>query len=353
MERVSIPRSPLGSDGYDCSALIVGGWQLSVGHREAVVDEADLFEALARMVRAGMTTFDCADIYTGVEERFGRFLAAHGSSLQAEGCPVQIHTKYVPDFDQLSRLDKESVERVIDRSLQRLGVERLDLVQFSWWDYGVPGYVEAARWLTELRAAGKIRHVGATNFDAVRMAEMLDAGVPLVSNQVQYSLLDRRPEQHMVPLAERHQFSLLCYGALAGGFLADRFLEQSPPEVPANRSQRKYRVIIEEVGGWTVYQRLLQALRTIADRHQVPIASVALRFAMDRPRVAGVMVGTFHGKHLESTLAAASLRFSDDDRALLDQATASLRDVPGDVFELERDSEGPHGRLMRRNLSDV
>ena len=174
-----VPSVALGDDGYRISSLIVGGWQLSRGHRQAPVDEEALFRDLARMARAGWTTFDCADIYSGVEDLFGRFQKTHAASLREDGIELQFHTKYVPDRDDLDSLTRDSVQRIIDRSMRRLRVERLDLVQFSWWDYEVPGYVEAARWLEDLRAAGKIRHVGATNFDAPRTAEMLAAGVPL------------------------------------------------------------------------------------------------------------------------------------------------------------------------------
>ena len=63
--------------------------------------------------------------------------------------------------------------------------------QLHWWDYGVPGYVEAAVWLDELRRAGKIRHVGVTNFDQPRLSDILASGAPITSHQVQYSVLDR------------------------------------------------------------------------------------------------------------------------------------------------------------------
>jgi aryl-alcohol dehydrogenase-like predicted oxidoreductase len=132
-------------------------------------------------VQAGITTFDCADIYTGVEELIGEFLRRHGGALP----PVQVHTKYVPDLESLPNLTGRDVERSIDRSLRRLGVERLDLVQFHWWDYDVPGYVEAALQLARLQRAGKIRHIGLTNFDAMHLREILNAGVDVVSNQVQ------------------------------------------------------------------------------------------------------------------------------------------------------------------------
>lgn len=80
---------------------------------------------------------------------------------------VQLHTKFVPDLSELAIVDSRYVTDIIDRSLQRLATERLDLVQFHWWDFSVPRYVETAFELDKLRRAGKIAHVGVTNFDTI------------------------------------------------------------------------------------------------------------------------------------------------------------------------------------------
>ncbi len=138
--------------------------------------------------------------------------------------PVQVHTKYVPDLDQLPTHSRADVTRGIERSLTRLGVDSLDLVQLHWWDFDVPGYVEAAAWLDDMRRAGKIRHLGLTNFDQRHLREIIAAGIPVVSHQVQYSVLDRRPAEGMAGLCRDHGVGLLCYGALAGGFLSNRYL---------------------------------------------------------------------------------------------------------------------------------
>src|SRR5262249_53149278 len=151
---------------------------------------------------SGVTTFDCADIYTGVEEMIGRFREHYRDLRGREALGrIKVHTKYVPDLDILPRIGKPDVEGVIDQSLRRLRVERLDLVQFHWWDYAVPGWREAALWLEELRRAGKIHKIGGTNFDTDHMLEIAEAGVTLTSMQLQYSLLDRRPQRRMVGAA--------------------------------------------------------------------------------------------------------------------------------------------------------
>jgi aryl-alcohol dehydrogenase-like predicted oxidoreductase len=181
------------SPGYRIPRIIRGGWQLAGDHGD--VDRERAVADIARFVDAGLDTVDGADIYTGVEALYGEFNARRRA---AGGKPLQVHTKCVPDYDDLARVDPGAIRRIVVRSLQRLQVPRLDLVQFHWWDYQVPGMLQAAQALAELRREGLIAHLGGTNFDAPHTTAMLDAGVPLVSMQVQYSLLDRRAENGLV-----------------------------------------------------------------------------------------------------------------------------------------------------------
>ena len=125
-----IPRIRL-ADGYTISRIIKGGWHLAGDHGS--IDPQQALKDMAQFVEAGITTFDCADIYTGVEELIGAF--RRGYPALAKG--VQVHTKFVPDLPDLATLDRRYVEAIIDRSLRRLGVERLDMVQFHWWDFDV------------------------------------------------------------------------------------------------------------------------------------------------------------------------------------------------------------------------
>ncbi len=335
------------ADGYVIPRVVVGLWQLSEGHRPGGVDVAATIGQLERFVAAGLNTFDCADIYTGVEEILGGLIRRVGADR------VQVHTKLVPDREALPTVDRAYVRRIVERSLGRLGTNTIDLVQLAWWDYSVPGYVEALGWLAELRDEGKVRLVGTTNFDVARLREMASTGVALPSHQVQYSLLDRRPDNGLVDHCAATGSSLLCYGTLAGGFLSERWLgtlDPTPPPWP-NRSLERYRLIIEDNGGWPGIQELLTLLHEIATSHGVGIANVATRLVLDRRRVAAAIVGARDARRLPATLRTLELALSDADRRRVAAVLARFPGPAGDVFGLERQPDGPHARIMRYDLN--
>jgi aryl-alcohol dehydrogenase-like predicted oxidoreductase len=336
---------------HSISRIIKGGWQLGGGH--GAVKREQTLDDMRAYVDAGITTFDCADIYTGVEELIGEFLRRQQGAMRNGTLPeVQVHTKYVPDLATLPSLGRKDVEAVIDRSLQRLGVERLDLVQFHWWDYDVAGYVEAALHLGALRRAGKIRHLGVTNFDVARLEEILAAGVPVVAHQVQYSVLDRRPERGMVELCERKGIALLCYGTLAGGFLSERYLGASEPTPPfENRSLVKYKLIIDDFGGWGLFQQLLAVLASIAGKHNASIASVASRYVLQKRGVAAAIVGARHTRHLPDTLGIFGFSLDKTDLETIERVACRAVGPTGDVYTAERKKGGRHAAIMKYNLS--
>ena len=346
----NMPRVELQS-GYSISRVIMGGWQLAGGH--GPVDENLALQNMKAFVSEGITTFDCADIYTGVEELIGKFIRKYKSAfLSGSLPPIQVHTKYVPDLEDLSTLTKTYTEDIINRSLKRLGIERLDMVQFHWWDYTVPGFIEAANHLLELKQAGKIRYISATNFDALHLQKILQAGIPIVSNQVQYSVLDHRPEGEMQKLAEEHNFRLLCYGTIAGGFLSERWLHiQELPKSFENRSLIKYRLIIEEFGGFDLFQGILTALKQIADKYSVGIAEVAARYILQKPTVAGIIIGARNTRHLEKIKKLGSFKLEAEDLLKIRSVVAKAHGPQGPVFGLERDRTGPHGEIMKYNLN--
>jgi aryl-alcohol dehydrogenase-like predicted oxidoreductase len=331
--------------GLRVSRIAKGNWQLAARHG-APYDRDRAIEDLRTFAEAGITLFDCADHYVGVEELIGEFRRRH----PALAARVRISTKLVPDLESLPRLKRADVERIVDTSLARLGQERLDLVQFHWWDYAVPGYLEALHWMKDLQAKGKLTLIGTTNFDTPRLAEIVASGVPVATNQLQYSVLDRRPERGMAAFCAAHGIRLLCYGVLAGGFVSKRWLGAPDPRPPfANRSLVKYRLIIEDFGGWTRFQRLLAVLDRVAERHGVSLASVATRYVLDKPGGAVAIVGARDAAHLAEMLEVFRFALDDTDRAAVAELADSAPGPQGDCYELERAEGGPHAAIMWKN----
>ncbi|SNB72560.1 Predicted oxidoreductase [Arboricoccus pini] len=347
---MSVERLTL-APGYTISRVIRGGWQLAGGH--GAIDADAVLGDLMAAFDAGITTFDCADIYTGVEELYGRFrqrlAKERGTAALAR---LKIHTKMVPDLALLERITEDDVRLLIGQSLKRLGMQRLDLVQFHWWDYGVARDMEVMGWLEQLRREGLIDRLGATNFGTAHTYRMLKAGIPLFSMQTQYSVLDARPENGLVALAAKEGVHLFCYGTVAGGFLAESWLGRAEPKEPLeNRSLTKYKLIIDDFGGWELFQLLLSTLQRIGQRHGVDIATVASRYILDRPGVAGVIVGARNRAHLQANVALGELKLSAADQAEIAAVLARRKGPVGDTYALERDREGPHGRIMKYNLN--
>jgi aryl-alcohol dehydrogenase-like predicted oxidoreductase len=339
------------SPGYSISRVIRGGWQLAGGH--GAIDRAQAVDDLIAAFDAGIRTYDCADIYTGVEELIGaarlKLASERGLDVAAH---MKVHTKLVPDLEILPRISRDYIRGIVEQSLRRLKTERLDLVQFHWWDYSANGYVDAMGWLDEMRTEGKVRNLGTTNFDAPRLAEIIGAGVPLVSQQLQYSVLDQRSTHHVAALAARHGFKFLCYGSVAGGFLSDRWLGQPEPDMNLeNRSLVKYKLIIDDFGGWDLFQELLRTLRGVADRHGVDIATIASAWVLTREHVAAVIVGARNQSHALANAGIMDIALSAEDLADIGAVIDRSTGPEGDVYTLERDRTGRHGSIMHYNLN--
>jgi len=348
----------------DFPRVIVGAWQLSLGHHNdgpGLDDSLDRLERIVELQRgAAAVAFDCADIYSGVEEALGMLGRRLASRVAAADLPpLRFHTKLVPDRSKLAEVDRPYIEGIVDRSLQRLGVERLDLVQFAWWDYDVPGYVECGQVLEDLRKAGKIGQVGATNFDVVRLREIVEAGVPIASHQIQYSALDHRAEPEMTSFCQSHGIATLCYGTLAGGFLTGRWFGKDDPaprgledamRLPS-RSLTKYRLVMEEYGGWPAYQRLLAVMQEIATVHDSTIAQVAMAYALSRPSASSIIAGVTRPDRWSEALGAEQLRLTDEEQRRVRALAATASGPGGPVFGLERAADSPHAAIMKYDLN--
>jgi len=269
--------------------LLNGMWQVAGAHGR--IDPQAALQNMFDYHDADFTTWDLADHYGPAEDFIGEFrrqlAATRGPGALTT---MQAFTKWVPQPGPMTR---PIVENNVAISLRRMGVETLDLLQFHWWDYEDSTYLDALTHLSHLRDAGKLKHLALTNFDTAHLQTIVEHGIQIVSNQVQYSLIDLRPEVRMVPFCQEQNISLLTYGTLCGGLLSDAYLGQPEPRNAAlnTASLRKYKQMIDAWGGWALFQELLQVLKQIADQHGVNLANVAVRSILDRPMVAGVIVG--------------------------------------------------------------
>jgi aryl-alcohol dehydrogenase-like predicted oxidoreductase len=278
---------------------------------------------------SGLTTWDMADIYGPAEEFYGKFRQNMGESGHDINGMVGM-TKFVPNPGPMN---KPTVERAIRNSILRMNVSTLDLVQFHWWDYDDSRYFDALEQLTVLCDEGKIRHIGLTNFDTARMQMMLDKGIKIVSNQVQYSIIDQRPQVEMEKFCKKNNIKLLAYGAIAGGLLSEKFIDSpEPPRIELDTySLQKYHNMVDAWSGWELFQKLLYALNEIAKKHHVSIANIATRFVLDKPHVAGVIVGARLGitQHIEQNKQTFSLKLDSDDCSAISEITAQANDLYG------------------------
>ncbi|HYZ42104.1 MAG TPA: aldo/keto reductase, partial [Stellaceae bacterium] len=210
----------------DICRILNGMWQVSGAHGR--IDPRRAVEAMFTYHDAGFTTWDLADHYGPAEDFIGafrrQFASRYGAARLGE---IQAFTKWVP---HPARMTRRVVEDAVGISLARMGVQCLDLLQFHWWDYGDASYLDALHHLADLQAEGKIRHLALTNFDTERLRIIVDHGIRIVSNQVQYSLIDRRPQARMASFCREHAITLLAYGSLLGGLLSEQYLGRSEPQ---------------------------------------------------------------------------------------------------------------------------
>jgi len=269
--------------------ILNGMWQVSGAHGR--INPTAAIQSMFKYMDAGFTTWDLADHYGPAEDFIGEFrrqlITTRGQEALSH---IQAFTKWVPRPGKMTR---KIVEENINISLRRMDVTSLDLMQFHWWEYRDPNYLEALKYMAELQTEGKIKHLALTNFDTEHLQIIIDAGIKIVSNQVQFSLVDRRPEVNMMRFCQEHDIKLFTYGTVCGGLLSEKYLGQPEPGVfqLSTASLRKYKNMIDGWGGWKLFQDLLSTLKQIADKHQVSIANVAVRYILDKPAVAGVIVG--------------------------------------------------------------
>ncbi|MGE5659212.1 MAG: aldo/keto reductase [Actinomycetota bacterium] len=307
--------------------ILNGMWQVSGAHGR--INPAEAIAAMFRYLDAGFTTWDLADHYGPAEDLIGEFrrqlVARRGPEALSN---IQAFTKWVP---RPAKMTRQWVEENINLSRKRMGVESLDLMQFHWWDYQDRNYLDALKYMAELQSEGKIKHLALTNFDTKHLQIIVESGIRIVSNQVQFSAIDRRPLVQMVKFCQEQEIQLLPYGSVCGGLLSEKYLGQPEPTLGTlnTASLRKYKNMIDTWGGWDLFQKLLNVFKTIADRHSVSISNVAVRYILDQPTVAGVIVGArlSLSEHIQDNANIFNVGLDASDRQQIEDILSQSRDL--------------------------
>ena len=327
------PRIEL-APGLDISRIVSGLWQVADMEKDG--RKLDLDHAAADMATyaaSGFDSFDMADHYGSAEDIAGRFnrLVADGRAALPQGSRPAIFTKWCPPPGAMTA---DVVRAAVERALTRLQTTRIDLMQFHWWTFQHPAWLDAMRELAKLRDEGLIGHLGVTNFDTDHLRVLLRNGIAVATNQVCFSALDRRAAEDMTALCEAEGVKLLAYGTLAGGLLSEKWLgkPEPKPEAIADWSTLKYKRFVDAIGGWGVLQTILAAFAGVAARHQVSLANVATRWVLEQPAVAAVIIGVrLTGReHRADNLRLFSFSLDEDDRRTIRAALAVARRIPGD-----------------------
>ena len=321
----SVERIALTPD-LQIARVVTGLWQIADMERDGrTLDLAATAESMTPYVEAGFTTFDMADHYGSAELIAGLYRTAHPDT------PTQLFTKWVPKPGPISTDD---VRAAVERAVERLRGTPIDLMQFHAWTFADAHWLDALAHLNDLKRDGLIRHIGVTNFDAAHLRIAVASGIPVLTNQVSFSLLDQRAAGRLSDVCAQYGVQLLAYGTVAGGLLSARW--QARPEPPKDDlktwSLMKYGRFMQAAGGWDALQRVLAVTSQIAAKHDVSMANVACRHILDFPAVAGIIIGARLGEraHIEDNARLATLRFDDEDRAALHSVLATLTPIPGD-----------------------
>jgi len=346
--KLAITRSCLNGGFIDVPRVWTGLWQLS-SPAWGTAPAARIRREMRKHVDKGFLAFDMADHYGSAEQLFGHFRSTlpHPTSARVLGATKWCVFRPPPQGE----ISRGFVEEAVRERIKRMrsapdqgGSGRVDLLQFHWQDYSDKRYLQVLQILASLRSTDayctplkadtsvKIGGIGLVNFDSARVEEIccsLGKGV-ILTNQVQFSLIDIRPLYGMSDACKRHGVKLLTYGTLCGGFLSDKWLHAPEPnryhEEPTLRdpmtpSQKKYLdIILSAWGTWALFQQLLVALRIIGDAHGgVSIANVATRWVLDHEFVGAVIIGARLGvsDNTDDNRAVFGWRLSKEDHAMI------------------------------------
>jgi aryl-alcohol dehydrogenase-like predicted oxidoreductase len=298
--------------GFGAWAAGGGGWQFGWGTQ----DDADSIAAIHRALELGVNWVDTAAAYG-----FGHSEEVVGLALRGLAERPYVFTKCAllegPGRQVLHNLSRDSLRSECEASLRRLGVEAIDLYQIHW-PIADEDVEEGWAALAELKAEGKVRHIGVSNFD-VGQLQRAEAIAPVESLQPPYSLLERGIEDELLPWCAEHDTGVIVYSPMGSGLLTGAMTRERVDALPEDDWRRTSPAFREPALSRNL--ELADRLREIAERHGVFPGAVAVAWTLRRPEVTGAIVGFRRPDQVDGVLpAAAELELSDDELAQLDDS---------------------------------
>ena len=299
----------LGDTELEISAVTLGTWVFG-GDCWGAAEDGRSVRVVEEAIDKGINFIDTAPIYGG-----GRSEEVIGRAIRGKKDLVMVATKCGLEQKGSSikpNLSAAFIREEIGNSLRRLGVERIDLYQCHWPDPNT-SIEETFGELKKLAEEGKIRYIGISNYEAGLMKKVLRE-CPVASDQVQYSIFDRKIEKELMPVCAESGVSVLSYGSLGGGILTGKYKE--PPVLPKGDVRSFfYRYYREPF--WTRARELVAALEEIAGRRGVPVSHVAINWVLSHPEVAGCIVGCRTPEQLGQNIGAADWELNEEELALI------------------------------------
>ena len=321
----------LGRSGPEISVLGFGTWALGGRYRFGwgAADDEESVAAIRRAIEAGLTWIDTAPAYGD-----GHSEGVVGRALEPfrAGEEVFVFTKCGRPWrggEVYFDLRPESIRAECEASLRRLRIERIDLYQFHWPDYGTGTPLEES-WgtMVELVDEGKVRWLGVCNFDVPRL-EACEAIRHVDSLQPPLSLLNRHARLELVPWARSHGTGVIAYSPMASGLLTGSFNREGIDRLADDDWRRKAPSFQEPALSGNL--ALVEALEPIARRLDVPVSALAIAWVLAVPGVTGAIVGGRRPSQLDDWLDADAIELDAETLAEIDglvESTGAGTDQP-------------------------
>lgn len=301
----------IGSSDLEVSSVCLGTWVFG-GFMWGGANDNESKGAVGEAIEKGINFIDTAPIYGDgrSEEVIGKAIAGRRDNLIiATKCGLQKKGRNIE-----ANLSASFIREEIENSLKRLGVDMIDLYQCHWPDENTP-YEETFGELNKLASEGKIRYIGVSNFSGSQTEKALEVS-PIVSNQVHYSLFERKIEDDLFPLCNDRGVSILSYGSLGGGILTGKYSE--PKKFPKSDARNFFYTYYEEPF-WSKARELVKTLEEIASKRGVATSQVAINWVLSHKEVASCIAGSRTPGQLDQNAASGTWQLSEEELSRIEE----------------------------------